>query len=100
MFAAKHGMGFLIINAMQLLQTEEMLTVAVMLFAFAAAPTRCCCGSSTGCTGGCEAKGFLHGRHELRGKMMVEFFSTEISAMVCRVRSCSATGCCVMMSAA
>ncbi len=27
------------------------------------------------------------------GKMMVEFFSTEISAMVCRVRSCSATGC-------
>jgi len=37
MFAAKHGMGFLIINAMQLLQTEEMLTVAVMLFLFAAA---------------------------------------------------------------
>jgi NitT/TauT family transport system permease protein len=37
MFAAKHGMGFLIINAMQLLQTEEMLTVAVMLFVFAAA---------------------------------------------------------------
>jgi NitT/TauT family transport system permease protein len=36
MFAAKHGMGFLIINAMQLLQTEEMLTVAVMLFLFAA----------------------------------------------------------------
>src|ERR1700741_5438259 len=34
------------------------------------------------------------------GKMMVEFFSTEISAMVCRVRSCSATGCAVMMSAA
>ena len=31
---------------------------------------------------------------------MVEFFSTEISAMVCRVRSCSATGCWVMMSAA
>jgi NitT/TauT family transport system permease protein len=37
MFAAKHGMGFLIINAMQLLQTEEMITVAVVLFAFAAA---------------------------------------------------------------
>src|SRR3984957_17924131 len=34
------------------------------------------------------------------GKMMVEFFSTEISAIVCRVRSCSATGCWVMMSAA
>ena len=34
------------------------------------------------------------------GKMMVEFFSTEISAMVCRVRSCSATGCWVMISAA
>jgi hypothetical protein len=34
------------------------------------------------------------------GKMMVEFFSTEISAMVCNVRSCSATGCWVMMSAA
>ncbi len=36
MFAAKHGLGFLIINAMQLLQTEEMITVAVVLFAFAA----------------------------------------------------------------
>jgi NitT/TauT family transport system permease protein len=36
MFAAKHGLGFLIINAMQLLQTEEMLTVAVVLFVFAA----------------------------------------------------------------
>src|SRR6266851_10481770 len=34
------------------------------------------------------------------GKMMVEFFSIEISAIVCRVRSCSATGCCEMMSAA
>ena len=30
----------------------------------------------------------------------VEFFSTEISAIVCSVRSCSATGCWVMMSAA
>jgi NitT/TauT family transport system permease protein len=36
MFAAKHGLGFLIINAMQLLQTEEMLTVAIVLFGFAA----------------------------------------------------------------
>jgi NitT/TauT family transport system permease protein len=36
MFAAKHGLGFLIINAMQLLQAEEMITVAVMVFAFAA----------------------------------------------------------------
>jgi NitT/TauT family transport system permease protein len=36
MFAAKHGLGFLIINAMSLLQTEEMITVAVVLFAFAA----------------------------------------------------------------
>jgi NitT/TauT family transport system permease protein len=36
MFAAKHGLGSLIINAMQLLQGEEMLSVAVVLFAFAA----------------------------------------------------------------
>jgi NitT/TauT family transport system permease protein len=36
MFAAKHGLGFLIVNAMQLLQTEEMLTVAIVLFCFAA----------------------------------------------------------------
>ena len=36
MFAAKQGLGFLIINAMQLLQGEEMLTVAIVLFAFAA----------------------------------------------------------------
>jgi len=36
MFASKQGMGFLIINAMQLLQTEEMLSVAVVLFVFAA----------------------------------------------------------------
>jgi len=34
------------------------------------------------------------------GKMMVEFFSTLISAMVCRVRSWSATGCAAMISAA
>ena len=36
MFAAKHGLGFLIINAMQLMQAEEMVTIAVLLFAFAA----------------------------------------------------------------
>jgi NitT/TauT family transport system permease protein len=36
MFAAKAGLGFLLINAMQLLQSEEMLTVAVVLFVFAA----------------------------------------------------------------
>ena len=36
MFAAKHGLGFLIINAMQLLQAEEMISVAVVLFVFAA----------------------------------------------------------------
>src|SRR5262249_22551018 len=36
MFASKAGLGFLIINAMQLLQAEEMLTVAIMLFVFAA----------------------------------------------------------------
>lgn len=36
MFASKHGLGFLMINAMSLLQTEEMITVAVVLFAFAA----------------------------------------------------------------
>ena len=34
------------------------------------------------------------------GKMIVEFFSVEISAIVCSVRSWSATGCCEMMSAA
>ena len=36
MFAAKHGLGSLIINAMQLMQAEEMVTIAVVLFAFAA----------------------------------------------------------------
>jgi len=36
MFAAKHGLGSLIINAMQLLQAEEMITIAVVLFVFAA----------------------------------------------------------------
>jgi NitT/TauT family transport system permease protein len=36
MFAAKHGLGSLIINAMQLLQGEEMMTIAIVLFGFAA----------------------------------------------------------------
>jgi NitT/TauT family transport system permease protein len=37
MFASKYGLGSLIINAMQLLQAEEMIAVAVVLFVFAAA---------------------------------------------------------------
>jgi NitT/TauT family transport system permease protein len=36
MFAAKAGLGFLIINAMQLLQSQEMVSVTVVLFVFAA----------------------------------------------------------------
>lgn len=36
MFASKQGLGFLIINAMSLVQTEEMMTIAILLFAFAA----------------------------------------------------------------
>ena len=36
MFASKEGLGALIINAMQLVQNEEMITVAVVLFVFAA----------------------------------------------------------------
>lgn len=36
MFASKQGLGFLIINAMSLLQIEEMMTIAILLFAFAA----------------------------------------------------------------
>ena len=36
MFASERGLGFLIVNAMALLQTEEMITVAVVLFIFAA----------------------------------------------------------------
>jgi NitT/TauT family transport system permease protein len=35
MFASKQGLGFLIMNAMSLLQSEEMLAIAVLLFAFA-----------------------------------------------------------------
>src|SRR5262249_30205329 len=36
MFAAKAGLGFLIINAMQLLQAQEMVSVPVVLFIFPA----------------------------------------------------------------
>jgi NitT/TauT family transport system permease protein len=36
MFASKQGLGFLIMNAMTLLQTEEMIAIAVLLFVFAA----------------------------------------------------------------
>jgi NitT/TauT family transport system permease protein len=36
MFASKDGLGFLIINAMTLMQSEEMITIALVLFAFAA----------------------------------------------------------------
>jgi len=36
MFASKQGLGFLIINAMSLLETKEMMTIAILLFGFAA----------------------------------------------------------------
>ena len=36
MFASKRGLGFLIINAQSLLQSEEMVSVAIVLFVFAA----------------------------------------------------------------
>jgi NitT/TauT family transport system permease protein len=36
MFASKAGLGYMIMNAMSLAQSEEMMTVAVVLFAFAA----------------------------------------------------------------
>ena len=36
MFAAKRGLGFLIMNAMSLAQSEEMITIAIVLFVFAA----------------------------------------------------------------
>ena len=36
MFASRHGLGFLIVNAMALMQIEEMITIAVVLFIFAA----------------------------------------------------------------
>jgi len=35
MFASEHGLGFLIVNDMALLQTEEMISIAVVLFVFA-----------------------------------------------------------------
>jgi NitT/TauT family transport system permease protein len=35
MFASKYGLGALIINAMQMLQAQEMMAVTVVLFAFA-----------------------------------------------------------------
>jgi len=35
MFAAKLGLGFLIMNALLLVQSEELLSVAIVLFAFA-----------------------------------------------------------------
>jgi len=36
MFASKQGLGYLIMNAMSLAQSEEMLAVAIVLFVFAA----------------------------------------------------------------
>lgn len=36
MFASKAGLGYMIMNAMSLAQSEEMVTVAIILFAFAA----------------------------------------------------------------
>ncbi len=36
MFASKEGLGAMIIDALQLVQGEEMMTVAIVLFAFAA----------------------------------------------------------------
>ena len=36
MFASKQGLGFMIMNAEQILQGEEMMSVAIVLFAFAA----------------------------------------------------------------
>lgn len=36
MFASKRGLGFLIMNAMTVAQTEEMVSVAIVLFVFAA----------------------------------------------------------------
>jgi NitT/TauT family transport system permease protein len=37
MFASKYGLGSMLMNAMQIAQGEEMMTVAIVLFAFAAA---------------------------------------------------------------
>ncbi|HEY2532772.1 MAG TPA: ABC transporter permease subunit [Xanthobacteraceae bacterium] len=36
MFASKAGLGYMLMNAMSLAQSEEMVTVAIILFAFAA----------------------------------------------------------------
>jgi NitT/TauT family transport system permease protein len=36
MFASKHGLGAMLMNAMSLAEGEEMMTVAIVLFAFAA----------------------------------------------------------------
>jgi NitT/TauT family transport system permease protein len=36
MFASKHGLGSMLMNAMSLAEGEEMMTVAIVLFAFAA----------------------------------------------------------------
>jgi NitT/TauT family transport system permease protein len=36
MFASKQGLGYLIVNALSLAQGQEMMTVAIVLFAFAA----------------------------------------------------------------
>ena len=36
MFASKRGLGFLLINAISTVQPEEMLSVAIVLFTFAA----------------------------------------------------------------
>jgi NitT/TauT family transport system permease protein len=36
MFASKQGLGFMLMNAEQILQGEEMMSVAIVLFAFAA----------------------------------------------------------------
>ncbi|HEY1747221.1 MAG TPA: ABC transporter permease subunit, partial [Xanthobacteraceae bacterium] len=36
MFASKEGLGSMIMNAMQLLQGQEMMMVTIVLFAFAA----------------------------------------------------------------
>jgi NitT/TauT family transport system permease protein len=37
MFAAKHGLGVMLMNAINLARAEEMMTIAVVIFAFAAA---------------------------------------------------------------
>ena len=52
MFASKDGLGFLIINAMTLLQTKEMIYASPWCCLLSPrSPMRSCCGSSTGCIG-------------------------------------------------